>query len=598
MVGKFKHYNIFRVADRVLRELKMENSLAHISGFLVLRKFLYRFRAPLIVFLVGLLLSIFTFFWVSNVEAKNINKAFQALAENRTKVLQKNLLSYQDKLIFLRGFVNTSDFFSEDEFNDYTQSLFDFVFLATYQENQFYKLTYDIGDVPENFDIDIMNDIDEFDGSESFLYGADKNGKDMLYILFSFSKDDGTSGSVIGAIYLETLFRQKEEWESFSKDLRIYLFRNRDLQKPFYHFDETLLSLTNAKSDEEKINYSLDALSDINQNHAKHKISFMNRDWSIVFLPTSDFLSNSKELFPWIILAFGIIVTTLLTHNVYQTVLENIRVAREVDRKTKELKISEEALQVSNKELESLSQNLAEKVEEKTKELFQTQENMFRLEKLSAIGKFASFLTHELRGPLSVIKNSASFIKIRLGQSQDQKIVKHLGIVDDEIYKSDSIITNTLGFVRTKELDKKITCLNTLLNSVIEEEIIPSFVKVKIDFCENVPSLPVNEELLKSAFRNIFKNAVQSIVEEGVVSVTTQYDTPSEMVIVSFEDTGCGISEEHQKKVFDVLFSTKVGGTGLGLSACENIIQSHKGEINLSSVQGEGTLITIKIPKT
>ncbi len=567
------------------------------SNFSTNSKTLYRFRAPLIVLIIGLFLSILAFLWVKNVETKNINKDFQALAENRTKVLQKNLLAYQDKLIFLRGFVNTADFFAEDEFNDYTQSLFDFVFLATYQENQFYKLTYDIGEAPENFDVDIMNDIDEFDGSEAFLYGVDKNGEDMLYILFSFNKADGTSGSVIGAIYLKTLFREKEEWEDFSNDLRIFLFKKSNAQEPFYYFDKTSFSSSDLDHDEKKVNYSLNELSNAKQNHAKHEISFMNRKWTIVFLPTANFFSNSKEPLPWIVFAFGTILTILLTHNVYKTVLENIRVAREVERKTKELKVSEEALLVSNKELESLSQNLADKVEEKTKELLQTQENIFRLEKLSVIGKFASFLTHELRGPLSVIKNSASFIKIRLGQSQDQKITKHLSIVDEEIYKSDSIITNTLGFVRTKKIDKQPINLNSLIETIVEEEIIPATIKIDKNLGQNIPSLNVNTELLKSAFRNIFKNAIQSIVDEGSVSITTQFDAPSKTVVVSFKDTGCGISEENQKKVFDVLFSTKDGGTGLGLAACENIIHSHQGEIDLESKEGEGTIITITLPQ-
>lgn len=230
-------------------------------------------------------------------------------------------------------------------------------------------------------------------------------------------------------------------------------------------------------------------------------------------------------------------------------------------------------------------------------------EKMVRQEKLAAMGQLTSTVAHELRGPLGVIRNSAYFLKMRLAKNADEKIEKHLGILEEEVIVADKIIEGALDFVRVKEPDSQYIDIPTLIKDAIEREVIPGNVEIVIKPEEQLPFVQVDILQIRRVFSNLIMNAIQAMpsggtltISFGIIRIMDSESRGAEFVEVNFKDTGIGIPEENEKKIFEPLFTTKSKGTGLGLSICQNIIRAHKGMLDLESRQGEGAKFIVRLP--
>lgn len=214
-------------------------------------------------------------------------------------------------------------------------------------------------------------------------------------------------------------------------------------------------------------------------------------------------------------------------------------------------------------------------------------------EKLMAMTTLASVVGHEIRGPLGVIKNSAEFLKLRLGKSVDEKILRHLLILQDEVDASDEIIDDILGFARTERLGATTADLNAMLNAQIERANVPDNVRIVREFDANLPLVNVDASQVQRVFLNIISNAVAAMPKGGTLTIITEGQGPAR---ISFRDTGQGIAANILDRVFEPLFTTKSKGTGLGLATCRNILHAHDGEIRIESQTGRGTLVTVELP--
>ena len=243
---------------------------------------------------------------------------------------------------------------------------------------------------------------------------------------------------------------------------------------------------------------------------------------------------------------------------------------------------------------------LIHNLEERTRDLKDAQGQLVRSEKLTALGKLAGTLGHEIKAPLSVIKHSFEFLKIRLDQGADVKIGKHLNIVHEKLDTIDKAIDDVLDFARTKDLQTIDIDPGKLVEDTLRDISVPANTKMVRDLGNGLPHIAVDETQIQQAFHNIISNAVDAMDEGGTLTVSTnkQFNDNSghEFVTISFQDTGEGISPDHIEKVFEPLFSTKVKGTGLGLVACENIIHAHGGSIEVSSEVGKGSTFIVKFP--
>ncbi len=263
-----------------------------------------------------------------------------------------------------------------------------------------------------------------------------------------------------------------------------------------------------------------------------------------------------------------------------------------VTERTKELKVrmrkSEKSQQATLYMIEDLN--------ETSRELKISQEQVVRSEKLATIGKLAGIISHELRNPLGVIRNGIYFLNMRLGKGVDKKVKKHLDILQEEINTSDKIITDILNFAHLRTVARKDVNVNDIIEKTLAQAVIPKNIKVQTDLAKNLPRVCVDVSQIKQVFFNIISNANQAMSAGGKLKITTTFGKDS--IVINISDTGCGIEKQNLNKIFDPLFSTKAKGIGLGLSTCWTILDAHIGTIEVESQVGKGSLFVMKLPVT
>jgi signal transduction histidine kinase len=252
----------------------------------------------------------------------------------------------------------------------------------------------------------------------------------------------------------------------------------------------------------------------------------------------------------------------------------------------------------AQKELQRWNSDLERRVQERTRDLKEAQDQLIAHEKLAALGQMASVVGHELRNPLAVMNNSVYFLKTKLAGTGkggiDPKIEKHLNIVEGEIVKSNTIIRDVLDFVRNRAINASPHKLDELVAQAIERIQIPTGVSLSKALTLGPTEVMVDEDELRQVLVNLMENACQAMVKGGTLTVGTKAQGDS--VEISIADTGCGIPQEHLKKIFDAFFTTKSRGTGLGLAVVKKIIDRHQGQIDVQSKVGEGTRFRIRLP--
>jgi two-component system NtrC family sensor kinase len=221
------------------------------------------------------------------------------------------------------------------------------------------------------------------------------------------------------------------------------------------------------------------------------------------------------------------------------------------------------------------------------------QEQLLVSEKLVAVGQWAAGFSHDIRNPLAVIKNSVCFLRMRLKEVSDEKVLRHLAILEEEIKYADLMVNNLLDFTRNNPPRLQEANVNETVRSALSSVSIPENVKLVLRLGE-IPLMLADEVQLQRVFTNVILNAVQAMPSGGRLTVMTLKD--HDIAEITFSDTGVGISEENIRKMFTPLFSTKTNGVGLGLSICRQIIEAHGGKINARSREGKGTAFTIKLP--
>lgn len=212
-------------------------------------------------------------------------------------------------------------------------------------------------------------------------------------------------------------------------------------------------------------------------------------------------------------------------------------------------------------------------------------------EKMSTIGTMASRMSHDLKNPLTVIKSSLELLKMNLGPNVDEKTKNYTKRIEDSIDSVFSIIDDVLEFARNSKLHKEKISINTLLETVISNMDVPK--DIKINLPKNETDVACDSSKMKSVFSNLISNSIQSIENDGIITISIEDD--SKNVTISIVDSGPGIPTDKISQIFDPLFTTKSSGTGLGLGICKNIVEQHGGQI---SAHNNPTTFTIVLPKT
>ncbi len=211
-------------------------------------------------------------------------------------------------------------------------------------------------------------------------------------------------------------------------------------------------------------------------------------------------------------------------------------------------------------------------------------------DKFSIMGKYTSQMAHDIKNPLSLIKLQVDYMKLKYATEEDEIMLSSLNNIEKAIGQITTQVNDVLNFLKDSPAEFKKCDVNEMVNSSLELIKIPDDVRVEVS--ENHGVINCDEAKTKSVFANVLYNAVQAVGDKGEIIVGINEDENN--VQVTIQDSGPGIAEENLEKIFEPLFSTKRGGTGLGLANCKQILESQNGSI---SVKNNPTTFTIEFPK-
>jgi signal transduction histidine kinase len=222
-------------------------------------------------------------------------------------------------------------------------------------------------------------------------------------------------------------------------------------------------------------------------------------------------------------------------------------------------------------------------------------------ERIAALQLLAAGVAHEIGNPLNSLTIHLQLLERRLRklpEDQQENLLQPLEVAQEEIKRLDSIVTQFLRAIRPAPLQRAPHDLNSLVRDAanfLAPELKSRNILLELDLAPGLPVLDVDQNQLKQAFYNIVKNASEAMKQGGLLKILTGSD--AEWINVTFSDTGGGMTQETMARVFEPYFTTKKGGSGLGLMITQRIIRAHGGEVVLESDPGKGLRITLRLPR-
>jgi two-component system sensor histidine kinase HydH len=216
-------------------------------------------------------------------------------------------------------------------------------------------------------------------------------------------------------------------------------------------------------------------------------------------------------------------------------------------------------------------------------------QKLIHAEKLSAIGELSARIAHDIRNPLSTIRNTLENIRINKDEQFFEKSMKRC---DRAIERITHQIDGVMNFLKDSPLELESISLSNLIRSTVSNIVIPDGIKLVLP-TNNITILG-DKIKLESLFYNLIINAIQSMNNKGTITIRIS-DESNNMVKIQVEDDGPAIPTDSLKKIFEPLFTTKQSGTGLGLASCKKIVKQHGGTI---SVSNDPVTFTILLPSS
>jgi two-component system, NtrC family, sensor histidine kinase HydH len=220
-----------------------------------------------------------------------------------------------------------------------------------------------------------------------------------------------------------------------------------------------------------------------------------------------------------------------------------------------------------------------------------------RQERFVALGKMAAGVAHEVRNPLSSIKGFATLLGGKFPQGSKEAEAAQLLI--REVERLNRAITELLDFARPLPLQTEILEIGKLMRDSLElvsTDARALGIDITIDIPAGLPALQVDPDRFNQVLLNLYLNAMQAMEKGGRLLVTAGVDPDGSSLVVTIEDTGCGIPSGNLDRIFDPYFTTKPAGTGLGLAMVQKIMEEHGGQIHITSLPDSGTKVILSLP--
>jgi signal transduction histidine kinase len=229
-----------------------------------------------------------------------------------------------------------------------------------------------------------------------------------------------------------------------------------------------------------------------------------------------------------------------------------------------------------------------------------TAQQTIESERLNALTLLAAGVAHEIGNPLNSLHIHLQLMERsvqKLNGDAKAELQQSIDIARSEVNRLDSIVTQFLRAIRPSRPQLRPESLNTIIEEAVRfftPEIQDRNIVVEQELRSDLPLLQLDRDQMKQAFYNVIKNSLEAMKRHGTLHIRTDMDDTN--VIVSFVDTGSGMSAGNLSRVFEPYFTTKPSGSGLGLLIVRRIVREHGGELSIESNEGEGLTLTIRLP--
>jgi len=216
--------------------------------------------------------------------------------------------------------------------------------------------------------------------------------------------------------------------------------------------------------------------------------------------------------------------------------------------------------------------------------------------RMSASGRLTRGVAHEVKNPINAIVLHLQLLRNKLQQT-DADTRRHVDIIDSEIHRLDRVVQILVDFTRPRDLRVEEMDLRPLLNEVIllaSPEAEQHGVTISRDLGTETLNVKVDNDAIKLAIFNVVLNGIQAMPQGGKLSISARRH--EESIITEIQDQGGGIPPEVQEKIFELYFSTKQGGSGIGLAQTYQVMQWHYGSVDFESLDGKGTIFRLRLP--
>lgn len=230
-----------------------------------------------------------------------------------------------------------------------------------------------------------------------------------------------------------------------------------------------------------------------------------------------------------------------------------------------------------------------------------------RADRLSMVGTMAAGLAHEIKNPLGGIKGAAQLLQMEL--EEGSPLVEYPQVMIREAERVNRIIEELLDLSRPRQATSSEVNIGQILNEITllqRQAFADKGVKFSLHLDPSIPAIRGDGNLLTQLFLNLIKNAGEAVTHGGEVSITTRIDSsyhlsspggrPAPLVNILVEDDGPGIPQELRERIFTPFYTTKNGGTGLGLANCQKIVSDHLGLLSIKSRKSSGTCFSVSLP--
>jgi len=320
--------------------------------------------------------------------------------------------------------------------------------------------------------------------------------------------------------------------------------------------------------------------------------------WSLaVTIPIEEFKKEANAIRQNVVqvVAATVLLTALVVGILSYNLLRPVRRLVAATERIASGDLSQEIAVKSKDELGLLTQSFNRMV----RNLREIQSELIRSEKLISMGRLSAGVAHEIRNPLNAMKGAIIYLQRR--KPGDPLIKEYTQLMLEEIERLDLFVTEFLYFAKQSAPKLVLTNLNELIQNTLtlfDERLRQKMIVVTENLHPALSSVYVDPHQMEQVLLNLVINAIDAMPQGGVLHVSSlaDGDGAKPKAVIRIRDNGVGIPENHLRNVFDPFYSTKDGGTGLGLPISLGIVESHGGELRIQSVAGQGTEVVIELP--